>query len=184
MNVRRVILRGAAVAVSSAGLVTLAGAGSASMAGASSRVVATPDKPAPPCSSSDVVIAAKTNHKAYPPGETVVMTSSIKNVSSGPCSIYLGLDPGYSPVFNVTNAQGKTVWDRCWLNDEPGACFEIVKSHNLQPGHTYKQTASWDQRSGPDGGPVVQVPQGVYTFTTAYLGQEQIASVDFDIIVG
>jgi len=76
------------------------------------------------------------------------------------------------------------VWNRCWSNDEPAACYEIVKGHTLRPGRTYKQKATWDQRSGPDGGPVVQVPQGVYTFTTAFLGLPQAPSANFDIIVG
>ncbi|MBV8463343.1 MAG: hypothetical protein JO368_08620 [Acidimicrobiales bacterium] len=137
----------------------------------------------PQCSPGAVHIVAATDHTAYPPGRTVTMTASITNVSRAACTFYLGYDPGYSPVFNVTNVQGTTVWDRCWRHDEPAACFDLLKARTLDPGETYSQTATWDQRSGPDGGPVRQVPQGQYTYTTdfAHIGGD---STTFDIIVG
>ncbi len=136
----------------------------------------------PQCSPDQVAILASTNHGAYPPGRTVTMTSSITNVSSASCTIYLGYDPGFSPSFTVTNSGGTVVWDRCWLNDEPGACSTTLKGYTLRPGKRFHQKATWDQKSGPDGGPVVQVPQGQYTFTTVYqyIGT---ASTTFDIVV-
>jgi hypothetical protein len=141
-------------------------------------------KATPACTAADVHMAASTNHSAYPPGKTVVMTSSVTNVSRAACLIDLGADPGLSPVFNVTNAKGITVWNRCWVDDEPGACFEIVFAHVLNPGKTYSQRASWNQRSGPDGGPVKQVPPGKYTFTTAYVNLPQTPSAKFGITAG
>jgi hypothetical protein len=138
-------------------------------------------KATPACTAADVHVAASTSHSAYPLGETVVMTSSVKNMSLAACGIYLGVDPGYSPAFNVTNAKGEIVWNGCWVNDEPGACFDIVVVHVLSPGKTYSQQASWNQRSGPDGGPVKQVPPGKYTFTTAYVGLPQAPSAKFRI---
>jgi hypothetical protein len=183
VNGRRILRAVAATgcALTMAGVIAV---GAAPAAGAND-VTSAPAKARPPdCSDAAVRIGATTNHGAYPPGMTIKMTSSITNVSDAACTIYLGLDPGYSPVFNVTDAKGKTVWNRCWTNDEPGACFEIVKAHTLAPGKTFKQHATWDQRSGPDGGPVVQVPQGQYTFTTAYFGLSGMASTTFDILVG
>ncbi len=172
--------------------VALAGSGVAFMLGtvASGTTAASATQPssarrsAPPqCTPSQVHIQASTSHGAYPPGQTVTMTSSIKNVSDTTCTIYLGADPGFSPSFAVTNNHGTLVWDRCWLNDEPGACATVLRAHSLRPGRRFQQRATWDQRSGPDGGPVVQVPPGEYTFTThyQYIGT---ASTTFDILVG
>ncbi len=176
---------GRLIAAAVMAMAVLAGTSGLAVASASPRDGAAPARKAPAaCSPEDVLITASTNHRSYPPGENVVMTSAVTNESAASCVIYLGLDPGFSPVFNVTNAKGKTVWDRCWRNDEPAACFEIVKAHTLRAGKTYRQQATWDQRSGPDGGPVRQVPQGVYTFTTAFAGLPQAPSADFDIIVG
>jgi len=137
----------------------------------------------PQCGPGAVHIVASTDHPAYPPGRTITMTSSITNVSNATCTIYLGYDPGFSPSFTVTKTNGTVVWDRCWLNDEPAACFTALRAHALRPGRRYEQKATWDQRSGPDGGPVVQVPQGQYTFTTSYqyIGS---ASTTFLIFVG
>ncbi len=138
----------------------------------------------PQCSQSQVRITAQTNHGVYPPGHPVVMTSSITNVSSSSCTIFLGAVRGWSPTFTVTNSKGVVVWDRCWVRDQPGACATVLFSHTLRPGHRYQQKATWDQRSGPDGQPPVQVPQGQYTFATYYQYIGGPASVTFDILVG
>jgi hypothetical protein len=156
---------------------------SASTALAGAQPVA--GKGAPPqCRGGQVRIAAGTDHGAYPPGHPVVMTSSIKNVSHRSCTIFLGAVPGWSPTFTVTNHGGTVVWDRCWVNDQPGACATVLLSHTLRPGHRYQQEASWDQRSGADGQTPRQVPQGQYTFSTYYQYIGGPASVTFDIIVG
>ena len=60
----------------------------------------------------------------------------------------LGLDPGFSPSFIVVNAKHNEVWDRCWVKDQPGACFEILYQHRLAPGRSYHTGAKWDQGSG------------------------------------
>ncbi len=176
---RRRSMLAAAMALFAGWLVVTVGLAVASAASDTTRADTAP----PQCALNEVDIKASTDHPVYPPGRPVTMTSSITNISDATCTIYLGYDPGFSPSFTVTNANGSVVWDRCWLNDEPGACFMLLKAHELRPGHHYQQKVSWDQRSGPDGGPVVQVPQGQYTFTThyQYIGT---ASTTFDILVG
>ncbi len=136
------------------------------------------------CTPSQVRVGASTNHTAYPPGQSIVMTSSITNISDSACSIALGFQHGSSPAFLVDNSSGTQVWSRCWINDEPGACSQVFHAHTLRPGHSYKQKATWDQKSGPDGGPVVQVPQGQYTYTTFYAFFPYEPSVTFAITVG
>jgi hypothetical protein len=138
----------------------------------------------PQCSQSQVRSSAVTDHKAYPPGHAVVMTSSIRNVSRSSCTIFLGAVPGWSPTLTVTNTGGTVVWDRCWVNDQPGACATVLVSHILRPHQTYREQATWDQRSGADGQLPRQVPQGRYTFSTHYRYVTGTASVFFDILVG
>jgi Intracellular proteinase inhibitor len=148
------------------------------------RGSASPGSSAPMCSPGDVRVEASTNHSAYPPGEPVVMRSSVTNTSDAPCVVAIGFQPGSSPAFLVQNSDGKQVWSRCWNHDEPAACTQVFHAQRLRPGQTYKQKATWDQKSGPDGGPVVQVPQGEYTYTTFYAFLPSEPSVTFDIIVG
>jgi hypothetical protein len=144
-----------------------------------------PRQPAPPqCTPSQVRSAAVTDHMAYPPGRAILMTSSIKNVSRSSCTIFLGAVPGWSPTFTITEKKGTVVWDRCWVNDQPGACATVLRSHTLRSHQSYKETATWDQRSGADGQTPRQVPQGQYTFSTHYRYVTGTASVKFDIIVG
>lgn len=138
----------------------------------------------PMCTPSQVRVKASTNHAAYPPGELIVMKSSITNISDSACSIALGFQPGSSPAFLVDNSSGTQVWNRCWIDDQPGACSQVFHPHTLGSGDTYTQKARWDQKSGPDGGPVVQVPQGQYTYTTFYAFLPYEPSVTFDILVG
>jgi hypothetical protein len=148
------------------------------------RSATSPESQAPMCSPSDVRVDASTNHSAYPPGEPVVMRSSITNTSDAPCVVAIGFQPGSSPAFLVQNSAGKQVWSRCWNHDEPSACSQVFYARRLRPGQTYSQKATWDQKSGPDGGPVVQVPQGQYSYTTFYAFLPFEPSVTFDIIVG
>jgi len=140
---------------------------SPAVAAVSRHVMAARGKPAL-CAGSAVQVAASTNHTRYSPGQRVKMTSIITNVSSTPCSVWLGLDPGFSPSFIVVNAKHHEVWDRCWFHDQPGACFEILYQHRLAPGHSYHTTAKWDQGSGTSSRPPHQVPPGAYTVETYY----------------
>jgi hypothetical protein len=139
---------------------------------------------APQCTDGQIRIRADTDHDAYPPGHSVIMTSSIRNVSHSSCTIYLGVVPGWSPTFTVTNTGGMVVWDRCWVNDQPGACATLLRSHTLHPGQRYQQEATWDQRSGADGQSPRQVPQGLYTFSTHFRYMTGTASATFDIVIG
>jgi hypothetical protein len=144
----------------------------------------TPAASPPQCTKSQFRITAATDHVAYPPGRTLTMTSSIKNVSHSSCTIFLGAVAGWSPTFTVTDNGGTVVWDRCWVNDQPGACATVLRSYTLRAGRHYQQQATWDQLSGADGQPPHQVPQGQYTFTTHYRYLTGTATATFDIIVG
>ena len=138
----------------------------------------------PQCAQSQVRSTAETDHSVYPPGHSVVMMSSIRNVSRSSCTIFLGAVPGWSPTFTVTNSGGTVVWDRCWVNDQPGACATVLLSHTLHPHQRYQQTATWDQRSAADGQPPRQVPQGQYAFSTHYRYVTGTVSASFDILIG
>src|ERR1039458_7372568 len=166
----------------SAGVAALALFFSAGIALAGALPMAAKSAP-PQCGHGQVRITADTDHGAYPPGHLVTMTSSIKNVSHSSCTIFLGAGPGSSPSFTVTNTGRTVVWDRCWVNDQPGACATVLMSHTLRPGHRYQQTATWDQRSGADGQTPHQVPQGQCMLSTYYQDIGGPASATFDILV-
>jgi len=138
------------------------GAATASAAGAASE-----SKPAL-CTASAVHVRATTDHTSYGPGRSVRLRSSITNVSGTPCSVWLGLDPGFSPSFVVVNSRKAEVWDRCWIDDHPGACFEILYQHRLGPGGSYRTVAVWDQGSTTGSRPPRRVHPGVYSFLTYY----------------
>jgi hypothetical protein len=120
------------------------------------------------CTASAVRVTATTNRPRFLPGQVVMMKSSITNVSTTACSVWLGLDPGFSPAFIVLNADRKEVWDRCWDDDKPGACFEILYQRGLHPGQTYHTIARWDQGSSTGSQPPQRVPPGRYTFLTYF----------------
>jgi hypothetical protein len=134
----------------------------------------------PICAATAVRITATTSSASYQPGQKVAMTSSITNISSQRCSVWLGLDPGYSPSFVVTNGAANEVWDRCWFHDQPGACFDILVAQGLRPGELVHRTVHWDQRSGPNG-PPQQVPAGTYQLSTHYQNIAGNATVSFRI---
>jgi hypothetical protein len=133
------------------------------------------------CPASAVHIRATTNHPTYVSGQKVVLRSSVTNVSSAPCSVWLGLDPGFSPSFVVGNAKGHEVWERCDINDEPGACFDILVAHRLNPGRSYHEKATWDQGSARGNHAPKPVHPGTYTFVTHYQNIVGIASRQFTI---
>ena len=133
------------------------------------------------CTGGQIRIRATTNHAAYPLGHTVTMTSSITNVSRSSCTIFLGAVAGWSPSFTVTNKKGTIVWDRCWVNDQPGACATVLRSFTLRSGRQFKQRATWDQRSGADGHTPVQVHAGRYSFATHYQYMPGTAVTQFSL---
>jgi hypothetical protein len=139
------------------------------------------EKTPPQCTGGQIRVRATTNHDTYPLGHTVAMTSSISNVSPSPCTIFLGAVAGWSPSFTVTNKKGTVVWDRCWVQDQPGACATVLRSFTLRAGQRYKQRATWDQRSGADGHTPVQVHRGQYTFSTHYQYMPGTALTQFTI---
>lgn len=126
-------------------------------------------------------ISATTNGTTFSPGQTVKLTSTITNISKTPCSAWLGLDPGFSPSFTVLNAHKKEVWDRCWVNDQPGACFEILYQRRLNPGRSYRAVAKWDQGSTRGSRPPRRVHPGRYTFWTHFQNIPGVAKVRFAI---
>jgi hypothetical protein len=94
-----------------------------------------------------------------------------------------GTGPGYSPSFVVVDAHGSPVWDRCWIHDEPGACFTILVARTLAPGDRFSQAAVWDQRSGTGPqDPPHQVPPGIYRFRTHYQNIARAGTVAFAIL--
>jgi hypothetical protein len=134
--------------------------------------------------SSAVRVVATMNRKAYAPGQPVVMRSSITNMSKEPCSVWLGLDPGFSPSFVVANSKNRDVWNRCDIDDQPGACFTILAPHPLSPGHSYHAKARWDQGSARGSEPPRRVRPGTYTFVTHYQDIPGIATQQFVIDPG
>jgi hypothetical protein len=136
------------------------------------------------CAATAVHVKATTNRAAYAPGQTVQLQSSVTNISSTPCSAWLGLDPGFSPSFLVVGAKGKEVWDRCWFNDRPGGCFEVLYQHRLGPGQTYRTVAHWDQGSGTSTTPPQRVHPGRYLFVTHFQNIDRTALVRFTISPG
>ncbi len=153
-----------------------------SAAAATTPTVTTTTRPKPPlCSSSAVRITATTNGGTYGPGQMVKMTSTITNISKWPCSAWLGLDPGFSPSFIVLNGKKKEVWDRCWVDDRPGGCFEILYQRRLNPGGSYHAVAQWDQGSTRGSRPPRRVHPGTYTFWTHFQNIPGLAKVRFTI---
>jgi hypothetical protein len=111
----------------------------------------------------------------------VTLTSTITNISKTPCSAWLGLDPGFSPSFAVVTPSKKEVWDRCWVDDHPSGCFEVLYQHRLDPGRSYHAVARWDQGSGTVSVPPTRVPPGAYVFYTFFQNIAQTAKVRFKI---
>jgi len=128
------------------------------------------------CRASAVRIAASANRTSYGPGQIVVMRSSITNMSSSSCTLWLG---EISPTMVVTNNRGVDVWDQCRAHDQPGACNLVLVVHELNPGQSYVRTAHWDQASGTSTTPPVRVPAGTYRFSTHFDGIAGTASVKF-----
>ena len=133
------------------------------------------------CAASAVHVAITTNRTAYAAGQLVRMKSSITNVSKTPCSVWLGLDPGFSPSFLVTNAKKKEVWDRCWVDDRSFGCSEVLYQDRLGPGQSYHTIAEWDQGSGTQPHPPERVHPGTYTVVTYYQDIARTAKVRFKI---
>jgi hypothetical protein len=133
------------------------------------------------CASSAVHLVAKTDRPSYGPGQMVVLRSSITNVSKTACSVWLGVDPGFSPSFVVANAKGKEVWDRCDVDDQPGACSTLLMAHRLGPGQAMHFRAHWDQGSATGSNSPHRVRPGTYTFVTHYQNIPGIASRQFRI---
>jgi hypothetical protein len=149
---------------------------------AAARAGSPPSAPKPAlCAASAVRVAATTNRHAYGPDRLVRLTSTITNVSKTACSVWLGLDPGFSPAFLVANTKRTEVWDRCWVDDHPGACFEILYQHRLDPGHSYHADAVWDQGTATGTQPPQRVRPGPYIFVTFFQNIAHTAKVRFTI---
>lgn len=118
----------------------------------------------PNCSTSEVKERVSTNKRSYRSGTTVVMTSSVKNVSSATCNLEVGPT---SPSLAITNTKGKVVWNNCYANDQPGVCALYLTLHSLKPGATYSKTFMWDQRSSS---PKTRVSPGAYELTARFTG--------------
>jgi hypothetical protein len=163
-----------------AATLVLVGLASSSVAAAVPAGGGAGSKP-PLCAATAVRVSATTNRTSYVPGQIVKMTSSITNISKTPCSAWLGLDPGFSPSFAVVTPAKKEVWDRCWVNDHPSGCFEIVYQHRLDPGRSYHAVALWDQGSGTVSVPPQRVRPGPYVFYTFFQNIPRTAKVRFTL---
>jgi hypothetical protein len=133
------------------------------------------------CSPSAVRVVATTG-RTFAPGQAVVLRSRITNISSEPCSVWLGVDPGFSPSFAVTGARGTPVWDGCRYHDRPGACFHMLTARQLQPGASLGQAVVWDQGTTQTGDDRPQpVAPGTYTLATHYQNIDVEATRTFTI---
>lgn len=121
-------------------------------------------KKVPNCSTSDVKEHVSTNKRNYRSGKSVIMTSSLRNVSPTTCNIEVGPT---SPSLAVTNVKGAVVWNNCYAKDQPGVCALYLTLHALKSGATYSKSFTWDQRSGSSG---TRVPTGEYQLTARFTG--------------
>jgi hypothetical protein len=118
----------------------------------------------------------------FSPGQAIVLRSRITNISSEACSVWLGVDPGFSPSFAVVGAYGNRVWDGCRYRDRPGACFHMLVARQLQPGATVIQAVVWDQGTTQPGDDRPQlVAPGTYTLATHYQNIDLQATTTFTI---
>jgi hypothetical protein len=145
------------------------------------RARATTAADVPLCAPSAVRVAAATGRNFYP-GQAIVLRSRITNISSDACSVWLGVDPGFSPSFAVSGPDGTRVWDGCRYRDRPGACFHMLVGRQLRPGATLGQSVVWDQGTTQPGDDRPQpVAPGTYTLATHYQNIDTQATTTFTI---
>jgi hypothetical protein len=152
----------------SAGLVALStapsGASTASRAAVTAHRASVSNPPV--CTAREVRVGISTDQTFYLPGEPVTITETIRNVSHKACTLGIGPADGQAPGVYILDEAGNQVWYNCDVNDMPGACLFYWQLTTFEPGQRWSRTYTWDQGTSPDGGPVVQVPDGVYNVTT------------------
>ena len=128
------------------------------------------------CTPASLSYTRSTNAVRYAPGEPVIMTTTLRNLTHTRCSIDTG---PLSPLFSVSDASGHTLWNNCYTRDEPGPCPQYLVRRVLAPGAAFSAHARWDQRAGV---PARQVAPGRYYLTTSVRGVHASGRLGFDIV--
>ena len=98
-------------------------------------------------------------------GQNVLIRLSLKNVSSGPVSIHLGINKEIAFDPAITASNGKLIWNRLAGTTVAGEAEWI----GIPPGESLTFDATWDL-TAQDGSFVVP---GVYTVTARLVGDGQ-----------
>lgn len=111
------------------------------------------------CRPADVVVATSSDSSSYPPGSTVTVTTTLRDVrecifTPAPAGPY-----GCASTIVITDAAGGQVWP------SPGQTEQCSSPSSgvLQPGDVQTLRAAWNQQeSGPGGLTSQQAPAGQY----------------------
>jgi hypothetical protein len=96
-------------------------------------------------------------------GQNVLIRLALRNPSSNPVSLHMGIDNDLAFDPTITQANSKYVWSRLAGTNIAGEAGTTV----VFPGDTVIFEATWDLRSKPDG---IPVPAGLYTVEARILG--------------
>ncbi len=77
-------------------------------------------------------------------GTTMIFHLAIANTTAAACALDLAAD---SPLFEVSNAAGATVWNSTYVGGRPAPIPLFLYQRILQPGAIYRAQARWDQRT-------------------------------------
>jgi hypothetical protein len=102
------------------------------------------------CAASDLAVAVTTDRAAYPPGDTVQITSSVVDRSAHPCSVLARCAPPDLHGTYLPSASMHTL--EFYEALQHRACSEAVSPHLLRPGEAVTQLDHAPARL-PAGGP-------------------------------
>jgi hypothetical protein len=116
--------------------------------------VPTPDPTLAACPPAGVVVSVVTDKPTYAPGETVRGTSTLENRSGTTCLL------STRAFFHIEDTLGRIVGDFAYTAD-------FRAPTKAEPGKTFTDGFTWDQRSCA-GGSCVQIPPGTYVAVAAW----------------